>query len=90
VLVRKHTGNMSYDELWEYHDYLWDFLHERGFLPNRKDVWRLRADITDAQWEKLGRLLESAMKKLEAGRSYDDLTDEEYAFFTMRLIRFTS
>jgi hypothetical protein len=79
---------MSHDELGEYHDYLWDFLHERGFLPNRKDVWHLRADITDEQWERLGRLLESAMKKVRAGKSDDELTDEEYAFFTMRLLRF--
>jgi hypothetical protein len=28
------------------------------------------------------------MKKLEAGGSDDDLTDEEYAIFTMRAIRF--
>jgi hypothetical protein len=88
MLVRKDTGNTSYDELWKYHDYLWDFLHERGFLPNRQDVRHLRATVTDEQWERLGRLFESAMKKLEAGGSDDDLTDEEYAIFTMRAIRF--
>jgi len=80
---------MSYDELWEYHNYLWDFLHERGFVPSSQDVLHLRATVSDEQWERLGRLLESAMEKLKAGGSIDDLTDEEYAFFTIRAIRFS-
>jgi hypothetical protein len=75
---------MTYGELVGYYYYLWDFLHERGLLPKRHDM------PTPEQDEKFGKLLESAMKKLEAGGSADDLTDEEYAVFTMRAIRFTS
>jgi hypothetical protein len=84
ALARKRLGNMTHDEVIEYYYYLWEFLHERGLLPERHGM------PTPEREKKFWQLFESIMKKLEAGGPVDDLTDEEYAVFTMRAIRFTS